>query len=94
MTTYDLIDAIREDIKRDLRSEIMAELQPEIERRLYANIFTFGEAVQYLKVSETTLRRMVASKEVPHFKQRDKLYFRQSDLDQYVSGLVKVAKAR
>lgn len=88
MTTVDLIGAIRADIKRELREEILAELQPEIERRLFANIFTFNEAMAYLNVSEATLRRMVRDREVPFFRQRGNLYFRQMDLDRHISKLI------
>lgn len=89
MKTADLIQALRADLKSGLKEEVLAELQPEIDRRLYANIFTFEEGRQYLKVSESTLRRMVKDGEVPYFRQRGNIYFRQIDLDKYVSGLVK-----
>ena len=89
LATTDLIEAIRNDIKHQLREEILAEIQPEIVRRLYANIFNFEEARQYLKVSESTLRRMVKDGEVPHFRQRGNIYFRQIDLDKHVAELIK-----
>ncbi len=88
MSTADLVESIRYDIKRDLMKEIMAELKPEIERQLNANIFTFSEAAKYRKVSERTLRRMVADNEVPFFRQRNNIYFRQVDLDRNISKLV------
>lgn len=89
MTTSDLIEAIRSDIKQELREEILAELKPEIERRLYANVFDFEEARKYLKVSESTLRRMTRDHEVPFFRQRGNLYFRQIDLDKHTLELAK-----
>lgn len=88
MNTADLLESIRADIKKNLREELLAELKPEIERRLYANIFTFEEAEQYLKVSESTLRRMVRDREVPYFRQRGHLYFRQIELDRHISRLI------
>ncbi|HZG76100.1 MAG TPA: helix-turn-helix domain-containing protein, partial [Paenibacillus sp.] len=84
LTTQDLIGAIREDIKRELREEILSDLQPEIERRLYTNVFTFNEAAKYLKVSISTLRRMVEADEIPYFKQREHKYFRQIDLNKWI----------
>lgn len=92
MTTVDLIETIRADIKRDLREELLTELQPEIERRLYANIFDFEETRRYLKVSESTLRRMVKSGEIPFFRQRGNLYFRQIALDKWVERKEVVAE--
>lgn len=92
MQTADLLETIRADLKNGLKQEILAELEPEIQRRLYANIFNFEEARQYLKVSESTLRRMVKEGEVPYFRQRGNIYFRQVDLDKHVANLVKEAK--
>lgn len=88
MTTTDLLESIRADIKRDLRNEIMDDLKPEIERLLYGNVFTFAEGAKYLKVSERTLRRMVADDEVPYFRQRGNVYFRQMDLDRHIAKLI------
>lgn len=92
MQTSDLIEAIRSDIKQGLREEILAELQPEINSQLYANVFDFSEALRYLKVSDSTLRRMVKLNEVPFFRQRGNLYFRQIDLSRHISDLVKKEK--
>ena len=80
----DLIAAIRADIKANLRDEILAELQPEIERRLYSNIFDTKEASNYLKVSDSTLRRMVKQDGLPFFKQRGQMFFRQIALNDWI----------
>lgn len=88
MTTTDFIAVMREDIKRELRMELLAELEPEIQRRLYANIFDIREAAGYLKVSESTLRKMVKAGEVPHFRQRGQIFFRQIDIDKHHERLV------
>lgn len=92
MKTTDLITALRDDIKSELREEILSELKPEIERRLYANVFNVSEAMKYLNVSETTLRRMVKDGEIPHFRQRNLIYFRQIDLDKHIAEKVKRTK--
>ncbi|BFH60716.1 helix-turn-helix domain-containing protein [Paenibacillus azoreducens] len=88
MTTTDFIEALRADIKRELTAEILSDLQPKIMQALRANIFTFEEAYQYLKVSESTLRRMVQKGEVPYFRQRNLLYFRQIDLDKHIESIL------
>lgn len=85
MTTTDLIEAIRSDIREGLREELLAELQPEIERRLYSNIFDVKELCQYLKVSDRTIRRMIKEDGLPHFMQRGQFYFRQESVDRWIS---------
>lgn len=88
MTTSDLIEVLRADIASELKEQILAELQPEIERRLYSNIFDIKEATYYLKISESTLRRMVKEGEVPYFRQRGQIYFRQMDLDKHIENRI------
>lgn len=88
MTTSDFIEALRADLKRELTAEILSELQPEIKKALRANTFTFEEACVYLKVSESTLRRMVRNREIPYFRQRNQLYFRQIDLDKHIESIL------
>ncbi|MDP4095444.1 helix-turn-helix domain-containing protein [Paenibacillus sp. P96] len=83
MTTADLITSLRSDIKNELLQEILSELQPAIQQQLYANIFDFAEACNYLKVSQSTLRRMLRTTNIPHYKQRGKIYFRQISLDKW-----------
>lgn len=88
MTTADFIEALRADLKRELTTEILSELQPEIKKALRANIFDFEEACEYLKVSESTLRRMVRNNEISYFRQRNQLYFRQIDLDKHIESIL------
>ncbi|MRN51957.1 helix-turn-helix domain-containing protein [Paenibacillus monticola] len=92
MNTVDLITAIREDIKLNLREEVLAELQPEIQRQLRANIFDMSDACQYLKISDSTLRKMVKTDEVPYFRQRGQIFFRQISLDGWAASLEKSNK--
>ncbi|WP_245585820.1 helix-turn-helix domain-containing protein [Paenibacillus pinihumi] len=88
ITTADLIDSLRADIIRNLREELLAELEPEIQRRLYANILNIKEASAYLKISESTLRKMVSANEIPFFRQRGQIFFRQIDIDKHLEKLV------
>ncbi|WP_020621241.1 helix-turn-helix domain-containing protein [Paenibacillus daejeonensis] len=84
MNTADFIEAMRTEIKDQLREEILKDLQPELERMIYNNVFDFNEACRYLKVSESTLRRMVRDGEVPYFRQRGNLFFRQTALHESI----------
>lgn len=89
-STTEFIEALRSEIKQSLRDEILAELQPEIERRLYANVFDFAETCRYLKVSDSTLRRMVKEGEVPFIRNRTLIHFRQIALDKWLEGKERV----
>ncbi|WP_127539359.1 helix-turn-helix domain-containing protein [Paenibacillus illinoisensis] len=84
LSTTEFIETLRTEIKLELRNEILAELQPEINRRLYANVFEFAEACRYLKVSDSTLRRMVKQGEIPFIRNRSLIHFRQISLDRWL----------
>ncbi|WP_353883211.1 helix-turn-helix domain-containing protein [Paenibacillus amylolyticus] len=85
-STAGFIEALRVEIKHELRAEILAELKPTIEQLLYANVFDFAEACRYLKVSDSTLRRMVKNGEIPFIKNRTLIHFRQIALDKWLEG--------
>lgn len=85
-TTSEFIELLRDEIKQDLRQEILSELQPELERRLYSNVFDFAEACRYLKVSDSTLRRMVKDNEIPFIRYRTLIHFRQTSLDRWLEA--------
>lgn len=69
-STTEFIEVLRSEIKQELRDELMAELKPTLEQLLYANVFDFAEACRYLKVSDSTLRRMVKNGEIPFIRNR------------------------
>lgn len=87
MQTSDLIRALRQDIEMDLREKLLSELLPIIEVKLYDNTFSIKEAAKYLKISESTLRKMVDAKEVPNYRLRGQIFFRQTSLEQWLSNL-------
>lgn len=72
------------EIKQELRDQILSELKPDIERLLYANVFDFAGACRYLKVSDSTLRRMVKDREIPFIRNRTLIHFRQIALDKWL----------
>ncbi len=83
-STTDFIEALRVEIKQELRDQILSELKPDIERLLYANVFDFAGACRYLKVSDSTLRRMVKNREIPFIRNRTLIHFRQIALDKWL----------
>lgn len=88
MNAIEFVEALRADIAQGLREQILAELEPEITRRLYANIFTLPQAAEYLKISEPMLRGMVARREIPFFRHRKVIFFRQYELDKHIESLM------
>lgn len=87
-TTGDFIEALRRDVIAQIREEVLAELKPLIEQRVYGNTFDLKEAARYRGVSESTMRRMVEGREIPFFRQRGQLFFRQTDLDSNAAMLI------
>lgn len=88
LDTSTFIEAIRSDIESNLFNQLIERLQPEIERRLYANIFDVAEASRYLKISTATLRRLVKDGEIPFYRLRGQIFFRQIDLDKHIENLI------
>lgn len=84
MKTADFIESLRNDIYNDLEKKLLEKLTPVIEQRLYGNVFDFQEAIRYLHLSDSTLRRMVADREIPFFRQRGQIFFRQTSLEQWI----------
>jgi excisionase family DNA binding protein len=82
--TADFVSEMRSEIKDELFNEVLALLEPKITEMLYRNIFTFKEAYQYLKLSESTLRRLVKEENIPYYTLRGNFYFRQTDLDDFI----------
>lgn len=84
-TTSDFLAVIRSEIESDLLDKTLAILEPKLKDMLYRNILDPKETAKYLKVSSATLSRLVKEKEVPFFKIRESLRFRQWELDEYIS---------
>lgn len=83
--TSDLLALMRSEIEAGLLDKTLAALQPKINEMLYRNIFDSKEAAKYLKISSATLHRLLKEKEIPHFKLRGALLFRQWELDEFIS---------
>lgn len=88
METVSFIEALKADVSFNLEKVLLEKLTPMIKQKLSANVFDLKEASQYLKVSESTLRRMIAEKEIPFFRIRGQLFFRQADIDCWIEAQV------
>ena len=47
-------------------------------------IFNFDEAADYLSMSKSTLYKLTAKKEIPHFKPNRFVFFEKAELDQWI----------
>lgn len=48
-------------------------------------IFTIDEAAKYVYMAKSTLYKMTAGRNIPHFKRGRKVYFRKSELDEWLT---------
>lgn len=48
------------------------------------NVYNTEEAALFLGLSESRLRCLASQKELPHYKQRRRLYFAKEDLEQWL----------
>ena len=49
-------------------------------------IFNLEKTAKYVSLSKGTLYKMTAQREIPHFKRGKKLYFKKSELDEWLTG--------
>ena len=47
-------------------------------------IFNFDEAAEYLSMSKSTLYKLTAKKEIPHYKPNRYVFFERSELDNWI----------
>ena len=49
-------------------------------------LLTKDEAAKYLRISVTTLGRMIRQREIPHIKLGRRVLFKMSDIDKYLES--------
>lgn len=52
------------------------------------------EAAEYLKVSQWTVRDLVRTNSIPHFRVRSRIFFRRRELEQWVTNQLEEAIGR
>lgn len=50
-------------------------------------ILNLNQATEYLSLSKSTLYKFTSQREIPHFKKGKKIYFRKSELDDWLTQL-------
>jgi len=85
-----------EEAMREMKSEVLSELEeriwerlePRIQQELHARHMSVAEVSQYLHVSTQTVRRLITSREIPHFRVRGQIFLRQTDIERWVASQI------
>lgn len=86
------MDEMKAQVLNELEERLWARLEPRITESLLGRHLSVAETAQYLHVSEATVRRMIQEKTIPHFRVRNQLFTRQTDVDAWVERQIKVRK--
>ena len=90
-----LIAGNRSEIKNMLK-EIISEVLHECNGTKEHNskrVLSIGEAAEFLKLKISTLYEKTATRIIPHFKKGNRLYFLQTDLEEWlIQGKVKMRR--
>ena len=71
----------------ELRTTIEAAVENVLNKTQKTNpdrVLSIREAAKYLKTSDRTLRRMAHENSIPAFRIRNRIFIRQSDLDEWI----------
>ena len=49
------------------------------------NVFNLNQAAEYVSLSKSAMYKKTAERTIPHFKQGKKLYFKRSELDDWLT---------
>lgn len=77
-----LIQAITKEVTEKVLAGLSGALQPKPADR-YLNL---NEAAAFLNLKPSSIYNKIASRELPHIKRGNRLYFLESDLREYLNG--------
>ena len=77
-----LIQAITKEVTEKVLAGLSGVLQPKPADR-YLNL---NEAAAFLNLKPASIYNKIASRELPHIKRGNRLYFLESDLREYLNG--------
>ena len=72
---------------------IKATMKNKVESSIVTEIFNLNQAAEYLSLSKSAIYKKTSEREIPHFKQGKKLYFKRSELDDWLTQLKIATKA-
>ena len=84
MQQVNIVNISIDELENLIESVLVKHLQNFSTSNTSKNNMTISEAASFLDLSITTLYRKVSSRQIPFFKQGKRLYFSESDLNDYL----------
>lgn len=78
-------DLLRTSMKNCNSSVVVKESLP--------NVLNLKQASEYVSLSKSAIYKKTSDRTIPHFKQGKKLYFKRSELDDWLTGMKISTKA-
>lgn len=61
--------------------------QPVIQANSFTEVLNLAQAAEYVSLSKSAIYKKTSERNIPHFKQGKKLYFKRSELDAWLTEL-------
>jgi excisionase family DNA binding protein len=80
-----LTKALKEEIRQELKAEMEQMMQEAFETTKQNRTLSVKQAYRYIGLdSEDTLRNMVRDEQIPYFRARGRIFFREASLDRWM----------
>jgi len=60
-------------------------MKPEVSKSFLPEVINIDEASDYVHLSKSTIYKQTSERTIPHFKRGKKLYFKRSELDEWLT---------
>jgi excisionase family DNA binding protein len=84
----EIITITVDQLRQLIKEEITAALQTAATTVTTDDVMTLGEARDMLRVSDSTMRRMVRQHEIPSFTIHSRIYLRRVDVTEWMRGQI------
>lgn len=86
----EIITITTDELRQLIREEVASALQTAATATTAGNddVLTLAEARDMLRVSDSTMRRMIRQREIPSFSVHSRIYLRRSDVEVWVRGQI------
>jgi excisionase family DNA binding protein len=79
-----LTKALKEEIRQEMRADIELLVTEAFATAKLNRTLGIPEAAEYIGVSEDTVRNMVNDSQIPYFRARGRIFFREASLDRWM----------